>query len=86
MIVNNKIGLKSKTFFDFKYIPRLNKRTVMKSGTPFRSDQCGVERRNLRAVVLAALVAVALLCILILSARWGLEMVTLTLANLKPRA
>jgi hypothetical protein len=54
MIVEGKYGLKEESSFDFKYLPDLGKMTQAEAAEKSGITEPGVERRNLKALVLGS--------------------------------
>ena len=52
MIVEGQDGLGEETTFDFKYIPDLQKTTVMEESDKTGLKHAGIERRNLQALII----------------------------------
>ena len=67
VVVESKAGLGEETMFEFKYIPDFSKKTQMEEPEASGSKGSGIEKRNLRAFVIAC-------CLLISVTYTGMRM------------
>lgn len=60
MIVQNKYGLGQESVFEFKYIPEFHTTTEMDEAEEVGVKQPGIERRNLKTLIIAIAIVLTL--------------------------